>query len=121
MLQKLVDFDFEHRSERGATSVRMRNFIFFGQDILRFRVVEGHEMAVLARADATIRRDRPILLVEAKDAHHPDATSDLFRWASERGYRGWFFQKGRAVPVEDFRLAEHQGCKTIGPGDLCRR
>ncbi len=83
--------------------------------------VEGHEMAVLAGADATIRRDRPILLVEAEDAHHPGATSELFRWASERGYRGWFFQKGRAVPAEDFRLAEHQGCKTFGPGDLFRR
>ncbi len=116
-----MDFGVEHRSERGATSVRMRNFIFFREDILRSRIVEEYEMAVLAGADAKIRRDRPILLVEAEDAHHPDATSDFFRWASERGYRGWFFKKGRAVPVEDFRLAEHQGCKTIGRGDLFRR
>jgi FkbM family methyltransferase len=83
--------------------------------------VEGHEMAVLAGADATIRRDRPTLLIEAEDEHRPGATSDLFRWASEHGYRGWFFQKGRAVPVEDFHLAEHQGRKNVGPGDLFRR
>jgi FkbM family methyltransferase len=74
--------------------------------------VEGHEMAVLAGASATIRRDRPVLLVEAEDSHGPGATSNLFRWASENGYRGWFFQKGRCVPVEDFRLADHQNCKT---------
>lgn len=82
--------------------------------------VEGHEMAVLRGADATIRRDRPILLVEAEDAHRPGATSELFRWATEHGYGGWFFQKGRAVPIEDFRIAEH-GVKDIGPSDLFRR
>lgn len=83
--------------------------------------VEGHEMSVLAGAEATIGRDRPTLLVEAEDEYRPGATSDLFGWASKHGYRGWFFQGGRAVPVEDFRLAEHQGRKAIGPGDQFRR
>jgi FkbM family methyltransferase len=83
--------------------------------------VEGHEMAVLEGADATIRRDRPVLLVEAEDEYRPGATSDLFRWASEHSYRGCFFQKGHAVPVEDFRVADHQGHKNIRPGDLIRR
>jgi FkbM family methyltransferase len=81
--------------------------------------VEGHEMAVLAGATATIRRDRPTLLVEAEDRHRPGATAELFRWAEEQGYRGWFFQKGRAVPVEEFRLSEHQG-DHIRPGELIR-
>jgi FkbM family methyltransferase len=83
--------------------------------------VEGHEMSVLAGAVTTIRRDRPTLLVEAEDEYRPGATADLFRWTAEQGYRGWFFQKGRALPVEEFRLSEHQGCKAISAGDIFRR
>jgi FkbM family methyltransferase len=52
--------------------------------------VEGHELAVLKGAVATLERERPNLLVEANDHHHPDAVSKLHGLLSGLGYRGLF-------------------------------
>lgn len=83
--------------------------------------VEGHEMAVLAGAAATIDRDRPVLLVEAEDEFRPGATAELFRWAEAHNYRGWFFHHRRATPVDQFDPAAHQRHKHIEPGETFRR
>ena len=48
--------------------------------------VEGHELAVLEGARATILRDRPVLLVEVEERHRPGALSSVTDFLRELGY-----------------------------------
>lgn len=59
--------------------------------------VEGHELAVLAGALATLDRETPNLLVESNDHHHPDAVAKLQALLTGRGYEGFFLQKRRRL------------------------
>lgn len=83
--------------------------------------VEGHELDVLIGAEATIRRDQPVLLVECEDAHRSGATGDLFAWAKRMGYSGWFYFEGKRWSVEDFDLTKHQAQVHLTPGQRIRR
>jgi FkbM family methyltransferase len=62
--------------------------------------VEGHEIAVIAGATATLERDRPTLLVEANDHHYPQAVAKSRAMLSGLGYRGYFIEKERLVEIE---------------------
>lgn len=68
--------------------------------------IEGHELAALRGAEETIRRDRPVLLLELEERHRPVApTLELLEgW----GYTGQVLLNGRWVPLRGFRLVEHQ-------------
>ena len=58
--------------------------------------VEGHELAVLRGARATLEREHPTLLVEANDHHHPGAVAQLLDLLTGQGYRA-FFRRGGAL------------------------
>jgi FkbM family methyltransferase len=62
--------------------------------------VEGHELAVLRGGTETLRRERPNLLVEANDRHHPGAVSKLREFMAAHGYLGFFRQEDRLVELE---------------------
>lgn len=58
--------------------------VCFGRDVALIKVdVEGHEMAVLEGAAATIARCRPLLMLEANTDAHRDA---LASWLAANGY-----------------------------------
>lgn len=61
--------------------------------------VEGHELAVLRGALETLRRDRPTLLVEANDHHHPGAVAKLRELMTAEGYVGLFDRQGQLVDL----------------------
>jgi FkbM family methyltransferase len=48
--------------------------------------VEGHEISVLEGAIATIRANRPILLVESDQRHNPAAPGNVFEFLRAEGY-----------------------------------
>jgi len=62
--------------------------------------VEGHELAVLRGAAATLDRDHPTLLIESNDHHHPQAVAKLRAFTTAHGYRGYFIEAGRLVELE---------------------
>jgi FkbM family methyltransferase len=62
--------------------------------------VEGHELAVLKGATATLERDRPNLLIEANDRHYPQAVTKLRAVLSDLDYRGFFIEKRRLAEIE---------------------
>lgn len=62
--------------------------------------VEGHELAVLRGAAATLERDRPNLLVESNDHHHPGAVGKLTELLRAQGYRGYFLRKRHLVGLD---------------------
>ncbi|TVS86808.1 FkbM family methyltransferase [Mycobacterium helveticum] len=76
--------------------------------------VEGHEFAVLRGAADTLTRNRPAVLVEAEERHHPNALAEITEFLTGLGYAG-HFQIGEArLPVEEFDAAEHQNPANIG-------
>lgn len=62
--------------------------------------VEGHERAVFRGARRVLGEDRPRLLFECHDEHARDG--GVFDDLRSLGYRGWFLDGARRVPVERF-------------------
>jgi FkbM family methyltransferase len=75
--------------------------------------VEGHELAVLRGAADTLRRDRPTLLIEAEERHHPGAVAAVAGFLAGLGYRGCFETGGIRRPIEEFDPVEHQNPANI--------
>lgn len=68
--------------------------------------VEGHEVPALRGAERTIRRDRPLLIVELEERIQPvEPVLDLLGgW----GYRPFVMPAGRWQPLDGFDLIGHQ-------------
>jgi FkbM family methyltransferase len=64
--------------------------------------VEGHELAVLEGAIATLKASRPLLLIEAEDRHRPDALRLVRDFLAPLGYRGWFVDGERFMSIDGF-------------------
>ena len=68
--------------------------------------VEGHELPALRGAGRTVRRDRPLLLVELEERIQPvrPVLDLLAGW----GYRPYVMPDDRWLPLSGFDLAGHQ-------------
>jgi FkbM family methyltransferase len=68
--------------------------------------VEGHELPALRGAERTVRRDRPLLLVELEERIQPvrPVLDLLAGW----GYRPYVMPDDRWLPLDDFDLIGHQ-------------
>jgi FkbM family methyltransferase len=93
-----------------ARSELVRRITIDGLDLHDVRLIkldiEGHELAALRGAERTIRRDRPMLLVEL-EARYQDVSivvSLLESW----GYRALVMPDRRWIPLHDFDLVTHQ-------------
>lgn len=79
--------------------------------------VEGHELAVLRGAAETLRRNRPVILVEAEERHRPNAVADITALLTGFGYAGYFELGDTRRPVEKFDPTQHQNPANIGGPD----
>jgi FkbM family methyltransferase len=69
--------------------------------------VEGHELAVLAGAAATLARHRPNLLIECNDEHQPEAVKRLASWLGSHGYSAVFLDNHKLRPIDEYQRAIH--------------
>ena len=69
--------------------------------------VEGHELAVLAGAEATLARHTPNLLIECNDEHQPDAVNRLGAWLRAHGYTAVFVDGCELRPIEEYQREIH--------------
>jgi FkbM family methyltransferase len=76
--------------------------------------VEGHELAVLRGAVDTLTRNRPAVVVEAEERHHPDAVAAITDLLTGLGYQGYFDDGEGRRPVQQFDAARHQDPANIG-------
>lgn len=76
--------------------------------------VEGHELAVLRGAADTLTRNRPAVLVEAEERHHPNAVASITELLTGLGYEGYFDNGDGRRPVDEFDAARHQDPANIG-------
>lgn len=70
--------------------------------------VEGHERAVIDGAVGIIRRDRPVLLLEAEQRHLDEPLADLFDRVLSEGYEGYFLHRGNWHRLDEFDVQRHQ-------------
>jgi FkbM family methyltransferase len=64
--------------------------------------VEGFEKNVLRGAEATIRADRPALLIELEEQHTGEPIEDSIDFVRRLGYDGIFFAQGTIHGLESF-------------------
>jgi FkbM family methyltransferase len=76
--------------------------------------VEGHELAVLEGAAQTIESERPVMLIECNDDHHPGAVERLAGWLRERNYDGLFIDGHAVQSIERYDQTEHWLTRRIG-------
>ena len=69
--------------------------------------VEGHEMAVLDGARATIERCRPTLLIEMEQRHTKRPIEDDIKRVTDLGYRMLWLHRGRLNVAERFDAQAH--------------
>jgi FkbM family methyltransferase len=69
--------------------------------------VEGHELAVLEGAAATIARHTPNLLIECNDEHQPDAVKRLGAWLDAHGYTAVFLDDRELRSINDYDREVH--------------
>ena len=69
--------------------------------------VEGHELAVLDGAVATLAAGKPNLLIECNDDHRPDAVRRLAEWLAAHDYDAVFVDGADLRSIAEFRRDEH--------------
>jgi len=82
--------------------------------------VEGHELAVLEGGRRLLRRDRPSLLIEVEERHHPGGSAAVFRVLEELDYQGYFFWRDALWPLAMFEPARHQQTRLMKQPDGVR-
>ena len=66
--------------------------------------VEGHKLKVLKGAEATLRRDRPNLLIEAEERHRSNAVASVIDYLGPLGYSGFVLDHGTLHPLQSIDL-----------------
>lgn len=63
--------------------------------------VEGHELAVLRGGAGTLSRDRPVLLIEIEERHHPGGSASVFGFLRGLDYRCFYLRDARLMPFDE--------------------
>src|SRR4051812_14677881 len=69
--------------------------------------VEGHELAVLEGAAATLARHRPNLLIECNEEHQADAVMRLGAWLDAHEYSAVFVDGHELRPIGEYQREVH--------------
>jgi FkbM family methyltransferase len=70
--------------------------------------VEGHEAQVIAGGKARLAADRPVLLVEIEERHHPGRSDEVPDTLMALGYEAFYLSGGTAVPLHGQPISELQ-------------
>ena len=97
------EYDLDEKvSVRRLDSFHLRNVGFVKID------AEGNELAILKGALATLKREKPVLLVEIEQRHSTLPIRDTFNWLEALGYKGQFFYEGALKGLEHFSVDSMQ-------------
>lgn len=70
--------------------------------------VEGHELAVLRGAEATLERSRPQILIEIEQRHQDSPIQGTFDYLAGLGYAGYSLHERSLRPLEEFSVERDQ-------------
>jgi len=77
--------------------------------------VEAHEEAVLHGAIETLRRERPVVLIELEQRFHDTPITRVFDWFGTEGFAGWMRRSGQWVSVGGFDVERDQLAHVANP------
>jgi FkbM family methyltransferase len=80
--------------------------------------VEGHEEAVIEGARDTIKRNRPVFIIETEDRHNPGAPRRLAETFSKLGYLRFFLKDRRLMEFNTLRDEDTNAAKFGQPGSI---
>jgi FkbM family methyltransferase len=103
--------------ENRAITVQVRRldeFEFQNVSVLKIDV-EGHERSVLDGALDTIKRSKPVLVIEIEERHHPGQSWDMIRMVEGLGYAAHFADANTHAlrPVAEFDFATMQNVANL--------
>lgn len=70
--------------------------------------VEAHEPAMLRGSIETLRRHRPVVLIEIEQRFHAEPIGDIFEVFADLGYSGWVRREREWQPIESFSVDDDQ-------------
>ena len=98
----------ESPSEKRSVEVKtLDSFGFTDVDLIKIDV-EGHEYSVLEGSLSTIRRCKPILLLEIEQRHISRPIEDVFNLVLKQGYEGFFLLGRSLVSLSQFSYETNQ-------------
>jgi FkbM family methyltransferase len=83
--------------------------------------VEGHEESVLRGAIGTLKKCRPVVMIEIEERHNPGSTKRIPEWMKELGYNCHFFLDETLRSIEEFDADRMQPDNFKFEGRLHRR
>ena len=69
---------------------------------------EGHELEILRGAAETIKREKPVLLIEIEQRHLNFPMEEVFKHVLDYGYCGYFYQNSKLHLLSEFSHSVHQ-------------
>lgn len=84
-LERDANTGFDDEAVHEVRLARLDTLTLVDVDAMKIDV-EGHEAAVLAGAHETIERERPTLIVEIEERHHPGQSEAIIQSVVSRGY-----------------------------------
>ncbi len=87
---------------------KLDDYSFTGVAFMKIDV-EGHELEVIKGAEATIRREKPAMIVEIEQRHLNFPMALIFDAIIKFGYKAFFLQGNQLHPLSEFSYEEHQG------------
>ena len=92
---------------RNVPVKRLDDFAFADVDLFKIDV-EGHEMNVINGALETIKKCKPIMLIEIEQRHISVPIWSIFQQIADLGYTGCFLSAGNPIDIEYFEYEKHQ-------------
>ncbi len=100
--------------ERVAVEMRtLDEFEFRGVSFIKIDV-EGHESDVLAGGRETIRREKPVMVIEIEQRHLPFPLADVVNGVVALGYKAFFLKGKELCPFAEFDYETQQQAFTRG-------
>jgi hypothetical protein len=102
------DVSCEERIEERIVDVdTVDNYGFDDVDLIKIDV-EGHEQFVILGAVDTIKRTKPILIVEIEQRHINNDINEVFKAILNLSYNGFFLKNGTLMPLDSFSYKLNQ-------------
>lgn len=83
------------------------DFGFEDVDLIKIDV-EGHELKVLQGAVETIKKCKPVMIIEVEQRHIDFPIQDVFNFITDIGYKGLFLQNSAWLSIDKFSNEIHQ-------------
>lgn len=87
--------------------MKLDDFGFSDVDLIKIDV-EGHEYQVIEGAYHTIKKYRPVIIVEVEQRHLKIDMSTVFNLLLSYGYSGFFLKNKRLIEITKFSYEAHQ-------------